>query len=84
MSDTAVGQYQFYAEGYVSATLGEKGGAVFAPILEYKIVGNNSVELLSRGESFELWSDVQIVEDTLYVTSRGRKLTFKILPVQPQ
>jgi len=36
MSDTAVGQYQFYAEGYVSATLGEKGGAVFAPILEYR------------------------------------------------
>ena len=79
VSETEVGQYWFSADGNASATLGEKGGAVFAPILEYKITSDNSIELFLNGKPFDIWTDIQVGEDTLHVSSRGRSLTFKVI-----
>lgn len=79
VSDVLVGQYWFRPDGHVSATLGEKEGAVCAPILEYKVISSTSVELLLEGKSFDFWTEIQCDGDVLKVKTRGQQLTFKVL-----
>ena len=79
VSETLVGSYRFSEDGTVSATLGEKDGAVFAPILEYRVTSDNSIELLLNAEPFDVWTEIQMTGDTLHLNARGRALAFQVL-----
>ncbi|GLS95315.1 hypothetical protein [Piscinibacter gummiphilus] len=80
VSETAVGQYRFGPDGSVSVTIGMKDGPVCAPAWVYRVVSDTSIELWREEERLELWTEIQRVDDTLHVTCRGSRLTFRISP----
>jgi hypothetical protein len=77
-SDHAVEQYWFHPNGWVSATLGAKNGAVCAPILQYRQLPDGDVEIFDRSGTLYVWRDIQLEADTLTVGCSGQIKKFKI------
>lgn len=78
VSDTEVEEYWFHPGNSVSATLGEKGGAVCAPLLTYKVLEERRVEIIWPGGSCSTWDDIQVDGDRIRVRCRGQEKVFAI------
>ncbi len=78
ISDSVVEQYRFHEQEYVAATLGTKGGPVCAPLLQYKALTDNSIEIYDHNGSIAVWSNIQVDADTVHVQCSGKTKTFWI------
>lgn len=76
VSDTLVNIYHFNAAGRVTAILGEKNGPVAAPLLDYRVVSDDSVEILHGNERIERWSRIRVEDGLLHVERDGQPQTF--------
>jgi hypothetical protein len=72
-------QYRFYPDGWVTGSLGHKS-AVTGPLLKYRVIDDNSVEIesLVKGR-FELWEQLKIEGDLLTLLYNGRPKTYRIV-----
>ncbi|MCE9551937.1 MAG: hypothetical protein K8T91_00970 [Planctomycetes bacterium] len=79
--DLQVGQYWFGRHGYVAATLGVKNGGVCAPLFEYRIKDNETVEIgpIGPGGPMWQWEQLQINGDILTVLFNGKPRSFEII-----
>jgi len=65
--------------GSISATLGVKNGAVTAPILEYKITGESSLEI--SGIFSIKWENIEFEENRINVARNGEHVVYKITKI---
>lgn len=77
-SKSHVAQYWFHESGAVSATLGMRGGAVRAPILKFKVLGSQSIEILGPGDAISVWKNIRTIGRELHVECEGTDLVFKL------
>lgn len=70
-SELSVGQYNFHANGYVSATIGEKDGWITAPLYQYKLLSENSLEIFNVDGCVELWSNIKVESNIVHVQRNG-------------
>lgn len=78
ISELSVGQYNFHANGYVSATIGEKDGWICAPLYQYKLLSENSLEIFNVDGCVELWSNIKVESDIVHVEQNGICLSFSL------
>ena len=78
LSAFVIEQYWFHANDHVSATLGTKGGPVCAPLLQYKILSDNSIELYDQSGTIAVWTHIKASPDNLQVECLGKRKLFTI------
>ena len=78
ISDIAIEQFWFHAQDYVSATLGTKSGPVCAPLLKYKVLSDDSIELFDQNGTIAVWTGIKVDAETLQVECRGEIRLFTI------
>lgn len=83
VSETLVTIYHFSATGHVTAITGEKNGPVAAPLFEYRVVSEDSVEILHGDERIERWTGLRIEGDLLHVERDGQPQTFTVSTPEP-
>lgn len=83
VSDTLVTSYHFGISGRVSATIGEKNGPLAAPLFNYRVVSDDSIEILHSNERIERWTGIRVVGDLLHVERDGQPQTFTIRKPAP-
>ena len=66
-----------FGEGFVSATLGTKSGAVCSPILEIKDLEQGVLKM--SGNSFDIeWKDFVIAETSIVTIRNGIKVVYEV------
>ncbi|MGJ7552896.1 hypothetical protein ACSFBI_02795 [Variovorax sp. RB3P1] len=78
VSDTLVTSYHFGISGRVAATIGKKNGPLAAPLFNYRVVSDDSIEILHSNERIERWTGIRVVGDLLHVERDGQPQTFTI------
>lgn len=78
VSDTLVTSYHFGISGRVAATIGQKNGPLAAPLFNYRVVSDDSIEILHSNERIERWTGIRVVGDLLHVERDGQPQTFTI------
>ena len=78
ISELSVGQYCFHSNGYVSATIGEKDGWICAPLYQYKLLSENSLEIFNEAGCVEFWSNINVESKIVRVERNGICLSFSL------
>lgn len=83
VSDTEIGSYCFLSTGHVTATLGQGNGPVCAPVFDYRVRSDGSVEVIDSSGRIELWRGLRVDGDLLHVERDGKPCTFTIRKPTP-
>jgi len=83
VSDANIGNYCFRPTGHVTATLGERNGPVCAPVFDYRVRSDGSVEVNDSSGRIELWSSLRIDGNLLHVERNGEPCSFTIRKITP-
>ena len=83
VSDTLVTSYHFGISGRVSATIGKKNGPMAAPLFNYRVVSDDSIEILHSNERIERWTGIRVEGELLHVERDGQPQTFTIRKPAP-
>lgn len=83
VSDTLANSYCFDATGRVSAIIGEKNGLLAAPLFDYRVMSEDSIEILHGNDRTERWTGIRIDGDLLHVERDGQPQTFTIRKPAP-
>lgn len=78
ISELSVGQYYFHSNGYVSATIGEKDGWICAPLYQYKLLSENSLEIFNVDGCIESWSNIKVESNIVHVQRNGICLSLSL------
>lgn len=78
ISETDIETYWFQPAGAVSATLGKRDGPVCAPLFQYSVLSEDSIELSSSERVIATWTRIEIDGDVLRAECDGRIKTFRI------
>ncbi|MBU2714351.1 hypothetical protein [Zooshikella harenae] len=62
----------------VISTIGSKGGAVCAPVLEFEVTGTDSL-VIDKGNFNIQWSQIEISKNTVSVHRNGKAAVYKIV-----
>ena len=79
ISEIAIEQYAFYPNGHVSATISTKGGAVCAPLYQYKTLTESSIEIFDDKATIATWENIEVTPGAVRANCAGKPITFKIL-----
>lgn len=83
VSDTLVTSYCFNATGRVAATIGKKNGPLAAPLFNYRVASDDTIEILHSNERIERWTGIRVVGELLHVERDGQPQTFTIRKPAP-
>ena len=78
VSDTLVNSYCFRSTGHVAATIGKKNGPLAGPLFNYRVVSDDSIEIVHSNERIERWTGIRVEGDLLHVERDGQAQTFTI------
>jgi len=78
VSETDIESYWFDPGGSVAATLGKKNGPACGPLLHYRVLSKDSIELSSSERVFATWTRIEIDGDVLRAECDGHIKTFSI------
>jgi hypothetical protein len=78
MSDTQVNSYCFRSTGHVAATIGKKNGPLAGPLFNYRVVSNDSIEIIHSNGRIERWASMRVEGGLLHVERDGQPQTFTI------
>lgn len=78
VSDTLVNSYCFRSTGRVTATIGEKNGPLAGPLFDYRVISDDSVEIVHSNGYIERWTGIRVEGDLLHVERDGQTQTFTI------
>lgn len=76
--DAKIEQLYFGRHGFVGATISAPSGGVMAPLLEYRILSDDSLTI-----GGQLWEQIQLHGDELTVLCDGTPKAFKVIRKQP-
>lgn len=83
VSDTLANSYCFNATGRVAATIGKKNGPMAAPLFDYRVVSEDSIEILHGNDRIERWTRIRTDGNLLHVERDGQPQTFAIRKPAP-
>lgn len=78
ISETNIETYWFQPTGFVSATLGERNGPVCAPVFQYSVLSDDSIEIADSERVIATWTRIEIDGDVLRAECNGKIKTFRI------
>ncbi|KQU83595.1 hypothetical protein ASC78_13210 [Variovorax sp. Root318D1] len=78
ISETEIETYWFQATGTVSATLGEWNGPVCAPVFQYNVLSNDSIEIADSERVIAIWTRIEVDGDVLRAECNGQTKAFRI------
>jgi hypothetical protein len=78
ISETDIETYWFQPAGTVSATLGERNGPVCAPVFQYSVLSDDSIEIADSERVIATWTRIEIDGDALRAECNGKIKTFRI------
>ena len=77
-------QFWFTDDQHVTATIGEKNGAVCGPILAYRITDQDVVVIGDDNTDWYHWEDIRVEGNLLHVHCDGRTKVFTIERQKPR
>lgn len=83
VSDTLVNSFCFRATGQVAATIGTKDGPLAAPLFDYRVVSQDSIEIVGFDGRIERWTGIRVEGDLLHVERDGQRAVFTIGKTAP-
>lgn len=78
VSDTIVNSFCFRANGQVTATIGTKNGPLAGPLYRYRVLSQDSIEIIRSDAHVERWTGIRVEGALLHVQRDGRSATFTI------
>jgi hypothetical protein len=78
ISETDIETYWFQPTGTISATLGERNGPVCAPVFQYSVLSNDSIEIADSERVIAVWTRIEVDGDVLRAECNGQPKTFRI------
>ena len=76
-STISVEEYSFTEQGHVSATFGQVNGPLAAPLLSYRVLDENRIELQGMGEPV-IWKKVTVTQDSVVIERNGKRSEFAV------
>ena len=78
VSETDIETYWFKPTGTALAALGERNGPACAPVLQYKVLSSDSIELADSERVIAIWTRIEIDGGVLRAECNGKIKIFRI------
>lgn len=87
LDEHAVDHFRFHMEdNYVAATLGTRGGAVCAPLLQYNVMADGKVEFITGSKRLFTWECIELSDGILTAkcNQQVHRFTFTKIALPPK